>query len=84
MFILAVSRYRFHTIKFSLKGKGNYSMDEINDAAYEAKKAQYIPCDNCGRKFAADRIQIHQRSCKPGHTAKPVGVCFYYSIVCLS
>ena len=51
-------------------------MDEINDAAYEATKAQYVPCDNCGRRFAADRIQVHQRSCKPGHAAKSVGVCF--------
>lgn len=52
---------------------GNYSLDDVNEAAYEASKAQLVPCENCGRKFAADRISVHQRSCKPGHTAKPVG-----------
>ncbi|CAF2918409.1 unnamed protein product [Rotaria sp. Silwood2] len=52
---------------------GNFSLDEINDAAYEAAKASLVPCENCGRKFAADRISVHQRSCKPGHAAKPIG-----------
>jgi hypothetical protein len=60
-------------------GGGSYSLDEINDAAYEATKANLVPCDNCGRRFAADRIQVHQRSCKPGHAAKSIGVCFYSS-----
>ncbi|CAF0872326.1 unnamed protein product [Rotaria sp. Silwood1] len=56
-------------------GSGDsYTLDQINDAAYEASKSQLIPCDNCGRKFAADRIQVHQRSCKPGHASKPIGV----------
>ncbi|CAF0822381.1 unnamed protein product [Rotaria sp. Silwood1] len=52
---------------------GNFSLDEINDAAYEASKAQLVPCENCGRRFAADRISVHQRSCKPGRAAKPIG-----------
>ncbi len=66
---------------FVFKGTGSYSLDEINAAAYEATKASFVPCENCGRRFAADRIQVHQRSCKPGNAAKPVGVCFYSSIV---
>ncbi|CAF1146054.1 unnamed protein product [Adineta steineri] len=53
--------------------KGSYSIDEINDAAYEAAKAQLVPCDNCGRKFGSDRIQVHQRSCRPGNAAKSIG-----------
>ncbi|CAF3845634.1 unnamed protein product [Rotaria sordida] len=52
---------------------GNYTLDEINDAAYEASKSQLVPCENCGRRFAADRISVHQRSCKPGHAAKAIG-----------
>lgn len=52
---------------------GSYSLDDINNAAYEASKASLVPCENCGRKFAADRIAVHQRSCKPGHAAKSVG-----------
>jgi hypothetical protein len=63
-------------MKFLYQGGASYSLDEINDAAYEASKAQLVPCDNCGRRFAADRIQVHQRSCKPGHAAKVIGVCF--------
>lgn len=52
---------------------GSYSLDQINDAAYEAAKASLVPCENCGRKFAADRIHVHQRSCKPGNAAKSIG-----------
>ncbi|CAF1257048.1 unnamed protein product [Rotaria magnacalcarata] len=55
-----------------IDGGGN-SLDQFNDAAYEAAKAQLIPCDNCGRKFASDRIQVHLKSCKPGHAARPIG-----------
>ena len=61
-------------IPFSLGG-ASYSLDQINDAAYEASKSQLVPCDNCGRRFGADRIQVHQRSCKPGRAAKAIGVC---------
>ena len=58
----------------SLEGGGNYSLDDINNAAYEASKASLVPCDNCGRKFASDRIHVHQRSCRPGNAAKSIGV----------
>lgn len=59
-----------------IESGGNYTLDQINDAAYEASKAQLVPCENCGRKFASDRIQVHLRSCKPGNTSKPIGVGF--------
>ncbi|KAI3379910.1 hypothetical protein SNEBB_006182 [Seison nebaliae] len=39
--------------------------DEMNEAAYEAAKAQLIPCEGCGRTFATDRLSVHQRGCKP-------------------
>ena len=68
-------------MKFLCQGGGSYSLDEINDAAYESTKANYVPCDNCGRRFASDRIQVHQRSCKPGNAAKAIGVCFKTSIL---
>ncbi|XP_076994948.1 zinc finger protein 474 [Tamandua tetradactyla] len=32
-------------------------------------KAQLVPCPNCSRTFAPDRLQVHQRSCK----AQPCG-----------
>ena len=47
----------------------------MNEAAWEASKAQLIPCEHCGRKFQPDRLQVHQRSCKPGNTAKKVCYC---------
>lgn len=37
----------------------------MNEAAWEASKAQLVPCSNCGRTFAPDRLPVHQRACKP-------------------
>ena len=34
---------------------------------YEEFKKTLLVCENCGRRFAADRLEVHQRSCK----AKP-------------
>lgn len=36
----------------------------MNEAAWEASKALLIPCNNCGRKFAPDRLPVHLKSCK--------------------
>lgn len=44
---------------------GNMTREEMNEAAWEASKAQLLPCENCGRRFAADRLPVHLRSCKP-------------------
>ncbi|XP_051019155.1 zinc finger protein 474 [Acomys russatus] len=30
-----------------------------------ASQAALVPCPNCGRTFALDRLPVHQRSCKP-------------------
>jgi hypothetical protein len=38
--------------------------DQMNEAAWEASKALLIPCQNCGRKFAPDRLPVHLKSCK--------------------
>ena len=37
----------------------------MNEAAWENAKNQLIPCENCGRRFAPDRLDVHQRVCKP-------------------
>ena len=37
----------------------------MNEVAWENAKAQLIPCPNCARRFAPDRLPVHQRSCKP-------------------
>lgn len=44
---------------------GAITREEMNELAWEASKSQLIPCQNCGRKFAPDRLPVHQRSCKP-------------------
>lgn len=36
----------------------------MNEAAWEASKALLLPCKNCGRRFAADRLPVHMKSCK--------------------
>jgi hypothetical protein len=37
----------------------------MNEVAYENAKAQLIPCPNCGRTFAPDRLDVHLKACKP-------------------
>ena len=53
-------------------GTGKYDVDAMNDAAWKSSQAQLIPCDNCGRTFAPERLAVHQRACKPkdGSAAK--------------
>ncbi|XP_046358986.2 zinc finger protein 474-like [Haliotis rufescens] len=46
-------------------GGGGLTRDQMNEAAWEASKAQLIPCPNCGRTFAPDRLSVHQRACRP-------------------
>ncbi|KAK7477843.1 hypothetical protein BaRGS_00030921 [Batillaria attramentaria] len=49
----------------ALGNGGALTRDQMNEAAWEASKAQLIPCSNCGRTFAPDRLPVHQRACKP-------------------
>jgi len=55
-----------------VKGDGNVDMDAMNEAAWQASKLQLLECENCGRRFQSDRLPVHQRSCRPGNTAKKV------------
>lgn len=50
-------------------GSEQMTLEERNEAAWQASKLQLLECDNCGRKFAPDRLPVHLRSCKP-KTAK--------------
>ncbi|XP_066459210.1 zinc finger protein 474-like [Eleutherodactylus coqui] len=45
------------------------SREEQNEASWQSFKDQLLPCSNCGRTFASDRLIVHQRGCK----AKPGG-----------
>ncbi|XP_029798458.1 zinc finger protein 474-like [Suricata suricatta] len=48
-----------------LGGSGSYSLQAVNEAAFQSSQAQLLPCDSCGRTFLPDRLLVHQRSCKP-------------------
>lgn len=57
----------------NISSGGAYDLDAVNEAAWQASKSQLVECELCGRKFAPDRLFVHQRSCKPGNVAKRVG-----------
>ncbi|XP_038077456.1 zinc finger protein 474-like [Patiria miniata] len=46
-------------------GSGQYNVDQMNEAAWQASQANLVPCDTCGRTFLPDRLMVHRRSCKP-------------------
>lgn len=52
-------------------GSGKYDVDAMNEAAWKSSQAQLIPCENCGRTFAPDRLAVHQRACKPKDGSAP-------------
>lgn len=49
----------------AMKAGGSYDVEAMNEAAWQSAQSQLIPCGNCGRTFAPDRLSVHQRSCKP-------------------
>ena len=49
----------------AIGGTGKYDMDARNEAAWKCAQSQLIPCENCGRTFAPDRLTVHQRACRP-------------------
>ncbi|KAI8619103.1 hypothetical protein BC830DRAFT_829786 [Chytriomyces sp. MP71] len=54
----------------SAVGAGTQSpadLEAYNAAARDAYLDQgRVECENCGRKFAQDRLEVHLRSCRPG------------------
>lgn len=48
----------------SIDGNPN-DIERMNQAAYESAQNQLIPCANCGRTFAPDRLAVHERTCRP-------------------
>lgn len=52
------------TILPSINNHEANDRNRFNQAAYEAAQSQLIPCSKCGRTFATDRIDIHERNCK--------------------
>eukprot|EP00455_Lapot_gusevi_P036285 TRINITY_DN4030_c0_g1_i9.p1 TRINITY_DN4030_c0_g1~~TRINITY_DN4030_c0_g1_i9.p1 ORF type:complete len:260 (+),score=6.49 TRINITY_DN4030_c0_g1_i9:472-1251(+) len=64
------------TAEVPIRGSGTMNrsqmIDAMNEAAYDSYKSNLSECPNCHRRFNADRLPVHLRSCRPGHTAKPV------------
>ena len=56
----------------SIGGSNKADNERFNEMAWQAAQANLAECDNCGRTFQPDRLQIHQRSCKPGKPLKPL------------
>jgi hypothetical protein len=49
------------------------ALEEFNNHAYNSYfEHTLVPCQNCGRKFLPDRLEVHFKSCKPGKTSKPL------------
>ncbi|XP_050402830.1 zinc finger protein 474 [Patella vulgata] len=48
-----------------LGGNGEITRDQMNEAAWQASKEQLVPCPNCARRFAPDRLPVHLRACRP-------------------
>ncbi|CAJ0593941.1 unnamed protein product [Cylicocyclus nassatus] len=53
-----------------LKEDGEIDAVATNEAIWEHAQSQLIPCQNCGRTFATDRLSVHQKSCTPEHPAR--------------
>lgn len=49
--------------QFTTNDISMYENASKDDDAYAEGKIKLIPCSNCGRKFAADRLQRHKNAC---------------------
>ncbi|XP_042242935.1 uncharacterized protein LOC121880026 isoform X6 [Homarus americanus] len=41
------------------------TQEEWNHFAWKTAQAQLVPCEMCGRTFFPERLEVHQRGCKP-------------------
>lgn len=60
-----------HPDTVNWKGSG-LSKGQQNEEQFKEFVSNLEPCPNCGRRFLADRLVVHLRSCKPGSSSKPV------------
>eukprot|EP00760_Papus_ankaliazontas_P029040 PhM_4_TR410/c0_g1_i2/m.23503 len=47
-------------------------VEQFNNRQFGNFTDNMAQCQNCGRKFLADRLEVHLRSCKPGQGSKPI------------
>ncbi|KAK2150536.1 hypothetical protein LSH36_401g00063 [Paralvinella palmiformis] len=55
----------------TIGGEGS-DRDRWNEAAWQSAQANLVRCENCGRTFNPDRLQVHQKSCRPDKPLKPL------------
>ena len=51
---------------------GTLDREKLNESAIQAARGQLLECLQCGRRFDPERLEVHQRSCRPGHSARRV------------
>jgi len=45
--------------------------EQLQEAQYQASKANLVACRHCSRRFAPDRVSVHERVCKGVKTRPP-------------
>lgn len=56
----------FDNVKIKGSSMKQSEMDALNEEAFNKfNEESRVPCQNCGRKFLPDRLEVHLRSCKP-------------------
>ena len=55
-----------------VSASNGFDRDRLNAAAWQSAQGNLAPCENCGRTFNPDRLQVHLRSCKPGKPVAPL------------
>jgi len=46
----------------------------MQEAQWQAAKANLVPCRNCQRRFAPDRVGVHERACRGTKKSPPSSV----------
>ena len=49
-----------------ISGNSGGDLAAMNEAAAQSARGQLVPCQKCGRRFASDRIGVHERICIKG------------------
>ncbi|CCW69125.1 unnamed protein product [Phytomonas sp. Hart1] len=60
-----------HPDNVNWRGGPGVSIEEQSDIQFREFLINLEPCPNCGRRFLADRLVVHLRSCRPGNTSRP-------------
>lgn len=58
----------------SMVGKDMAAYSDLDWDMYNAiqQHSAFSACPHCSRTFLPDRLKVHLRSCRPGHTSKPL------------